>query len=1120
MPIRVLIVLDGQFRFADMATPASSFHDFTYATLVSALADADMEVTKANRHADSTADMGMDNFNFASADLLAFDVIWLIGWDGRNDRDIPPDDAPSATEGMGAAALNKIAQFMEQGGGVFATGDHDSVGADMSGHIPRVRAMRRWFGRDDSARPSGVSALLANYPPMTSERADTTRPSPNSHYDEHPAPFVWFENQSDSVPQTLTPEGPTHPILRRAGHDITVFPDHMHEGTTLGDAPEFDYGQNSPYGDTSKPEFPHDERPRVIATGQVLANANYAAAGFGTDTTPAMARPINLLSVYDGRAVGVGRIVTGSTFHHYVDINLTGDSAIVAGPLADKVGEDAMNNQGFAYDDADEEVFKDIKAVFVNITTWLARPRPAIDLILERSTFSEAEVGATSAFEAAILLTVDGLKPSQFPGTGIPALGPIVGMPPWVPTIAVPIGVPIAIEPTFVSSDDPMMPDRLQRFTFTYRVHFTGDAFGFMEDTSTVPVEATLNSVAVSGALTSTAWIQLVRSANPFMLDLTDGNDKSWLSSDVKVFHVIAGDDFLGLATLAPNATRDQALMFIRAVANGISSDQFTNLPSAQADSTLSPLPMTTEMPIRRVYNFALARVRLSEAGPDAENVRVFFRMFTTQTTAALTYRLDGSDLPIEGYLRTDDADPIALPGTHFGGTLWLSFPFFAAARATPQHDTDNVKPIDADIGFKVFGALIDNNLPDPYLTETPLGGVVKSLPDLMMGEHQCLIAQVEYADAPIPNGAKPWTSDKLSQRNIAMSPVANPGLDGSRVAIHTFEIEATPHAIDETLPPDELLLGWSAHIPEGTVLRLHIPSWNAQQVVELADRFYPRHEIEAIDAHTVEIPGGGMRYLPIPRSQHRQTGVIAVEFPLGIQKGQRFDVSVRQITNRLRHARIPPPKIQEISLEEAEQMVPTATRDPLGLGRPAGRGVDLGGNRVLITDLSVFDAVSDRALIIEHPDPEEVKAAMGDAGRWREPIGAFQLGVPVSTRNEMLRYQMQLLSVMRWRTAHLPRKSRWRRTMLYYLDLLAAKVQALGGDPFSVPPTPDGAIPQPGGGGEGGEGGEGGGGSGSGDVGQAIELLIRKLLTGPGCWLLLILLLILLLVLLWYIFS
>ena len=443
MPIRVLIVLDGVtgsgYRFGDGATPAG-IPDFTYITLVNALTAAGMQVSKAHRRSDSTADPDKQSFNFAAAsvNLLDYDVIWLIGFEGRNASAFPPSGTSSVLDD---AQLNAIANFMEQGGGVFATGDHDSIGAVMSGLIPRVRAMRCWYGQADGAKPMGLSSIPDNFPPLTAGRADTTRPNSAGIYTAHPSPFVWFENQSDSIPQPITPTAPTHAILRRNGADIVVYPDHMHEGLTLGFVAGHDYAQNSPFGDTTIAEFRelppgHRELPRIIATGEVLSNANFTVDGSGgTETIQADAKTINVLSVYDGRVAGVGRVVTGGTFHHYVDINLTGDTDVVdvgtAPTFADKVGHDAIKGHGF--NDA-PGVFDDIKAVFVNITTWLARPRPAISLILERSTFSQDEVTATSEFPDAIQLTVDGLKPTQFPG-GTPTLGPISGSPAWVPTI-------------------------------------------------------------------------------------------------------------------------------------------------------------------------------------------------------------------------------------------------------------------------------------------------------------------------------------------------------------------------------------------------------------------------------------------------------------------------------------------------------------------------------------------------------------------------------------------------------------------------------------------------------------------------------------------------------------
>jgi hypothetical protein len=1077
MAINVLIVIDGAFLFENNAnTP-----DFSFKALADTLTGAGFQVKKANREPDATADF--PGFNFAtSTNLLDFDVIWMIGDGGLNDT-IPPVKEGTQPP-LDATQLNAIANFMEQGGGVFAVGDHYSLGSDMCGQIPRVRVMRCWYGQGDAAKPASVAAVPDNFPVFGIGRADTTLVNPAGVYPATDAsnkatvmPYAYFENQSDALPQTITPKSsPAHPILRNNGHDVTVFPDHMHEGNALGVVGGWDYTQASPFGDTSKPEFRtvagQQQMPEIIATGHTQPQASYDVGDpkpFPLDTTPAGAFIVNTLSVYDGRTAGVGRIVTGSTFHHYLDINLIGASNVNTPTLNQMVGGEAEHGQGLSTNAA---AFADIQAVYINITNWLARPQPAISLILERSTFSQDEVTATSTFPAAIFVTVDGLKPSQFPGGGVTTLSPSqMQLGQWAPAVGTGQGSHITITPKGIASDDPTLSDRLQRFTFTYDVKFTGNAFGFAGNAATVPVNASLTTSATPAPLTDTAWIELIKSANPFMLDLADGNTTSWLSSDIKVFHVVAGDSFLG-QTLKANATRDDALTYLRNVVSSIDTNQFSALASTEAGSVLSVAALTTGNPPKLVYNFALARVRLASSGGDASPVQVFFRTFVTQTTAALTYQLDAMGNPMDGYLQTSSASPIDLPGTQDGGTQWLSFPYFSADRMEPpntQLDPDNSQPIKASVGYRIFGALIDNNLNDPYLTQTPVsGGAPVSLPTIVMGEHQCVVTQVIFSGAPIPSGANPATSDKISQRNLAINPVANPGLGASRMAMHTFEIEATPAAISPVQPPDELLLAWSRTVPSGAYASLHIPSWNAQDVVDLADRLYPRHELRAVDAHTIEVPGGGDRYIPIPRSLGRQTGVLSVQLPLGIRKGQRFDLAVQQITNRGRVVAPPSPRAEKITLAKARELLAglasssTKRTKPTQAAGDLPRGVfDLGDGRSLVTDLSVVDGAGAHALIITHPDPKKVAAAAKDSRRWREPIGAFQLGIPVSVKEDMLPYQLQLLSIMTWRVEHLDRRSPWYRTMVYYLDLLIAKVLALGGDPYAVPPTPDGNIPQ-----------------------------------------------------------
>jgi len=1069
---RVLIVLDGDYRFAQDG-PTDSTRDFSYIELTAAIATAGHVITKAHRQADSTADI--ESFNFASSvDLLDFDMLWLIGLNGRNVSGTSvklPDDQ-----------LRAISRFMAAGGGIFATGDHDSIGADMSGHIPRVRSMRTWFGANDMVSP--MDAILPGFPrnnPPTGndalgqDRNETTRQNPAGDYDLNNdgtnEALVWFENQSDSVPQPLTVQPPTHDILKRLdGTTITHYPDHMHEGKTLGEVMGYPYDTASAtFVGEVFPEYPmvagHREMPRVVATGQTVPFASrFANSDTDADTVVPLVKSVNTLSTYDGRVVGVGRIVTGSTFHHYVDINLVGDRRINTAAEFALTGPDAAKTHGFNDNPA---VYADIKQVFANITAWLARPRPRIQLILERSTFSQAEAMADSTFEGAILVTVDGLKPTQFPNGGITTDAPDPGqLVDWAPVITPLEPDGLSIVPTALATDDDVTNDRLQRITFTYQV--TVDpmtAFGFApENFNHIQLNAALSSAAVSDPLTDAAQITLVKSANPFMLDLANGNPTPWLSSDLRVFPLVAGAPG---SPLPNGASRQDAVDHLANLLDTMSVGQFEALPTGQAASALSSLPTTTGSPSRNVYNFAIARVRLPAASASVPALRVFFRIFTSQTTAALTYNEAPAGTPIEGYKRTSPAAPndrIALPGTNAAGSEWISFPMFAATRAgspNSQTDPENLRPLNVG-GSAFFGCLIDNNLLDAYLTETPSGGATQSLPMLMMNEHQCIVAQIEFADTPIPNGANPFTSDKLAQRNLALSTIANPGLDASRRAFTTFEIEASPQAIFDELPPDELLLEWRGVAPAGTEVGVYIPGWDANEVIALADRFYARHELRALDAHTVALPGTGARYVPLPRSLVRRTGVLIADLPMGVKRGQRFDLAVRQITNRGRRLELDPPKVQVIDHDEAKKLA--ARYEPKGAAasRANASVIQLDERRTLILDRGVIDSSADHALIIEHPDLATAAAARRAAQPWRETIGAFQLGIPVSVKADMLAHHMRLLSIMRWRAERLRRASRWYATFVRYVELFADKVRALGGNPDLVQATPDGAIPLP----------------------------------------------------------
>ena len=1068
---RVLILLDGFYRF-DASGGGSA--DFTFVRLVEILTNAGMVVTRAHRDGDSSADI--DNVTLTDADVAGdpqmlnlnnFDVIWMFGADGQ---------AANGANNLTPDEIAAVESFMANGGGVFATGDHESIGADMCGRIPRVRLMRAWFGNGGFGNNSpmlSVPGFPRNFDQSDAGRGDTLQRNPAGSYPD--GSTVWFENQSDSVPQPISPTmSPAHPILRHDGRELVVYADHMHEGQTLG-ADDldgiFDYTTAFPLDDGTDREvldFPevdgYRELPVVIATGQAGSpptDLGAANSGNSLGQTPADPKTINTLCVYDGLVAGLGRIVTASTFHHYIDINLDGDSGLTDAGLTN-AGPDAEKGKGFYGTGSAAAVYQDIQQIFVNITNWLAKPRVDMELIVERSTISEDEASTDPNIERAIVVSVDGIRPSQFPNGPITSLGSPPQLPDWAPDVSFPEGSGLSAVPVEVDSDDPSLPDRLQRFTFTYRVVVdVEDAFDFDGDLEEVVVNANFTPIGGSEQ-NDFAIVQLVKSANPFMLDLANNNQTHWLSSDLRVFKVVAGRTMNG-KTLPVGATRAQAQTFLREVVDDMTIAQFETLSITQSGSALSPLPETT-VSGERVYNFAVARVRLNGTAAVANDLRVFFRMFTAQTTAALTFTRSGGN-PSGGYRQTGGADPISLPSPNSAGSEWLSIPMFAAQRNTTpanQTDPDNVAASFGPAGGSqistFFGALIDSNLDDETLENPPGSGTLDSVRDVLMSEHQCLVAQVEFAGTPIPHGARPSTSDKLSQRNIAFSEVANPGTNPSRAAIHTFEIEATRGTISAVSPPDELMLTWRNNAPDGTCVQIYIPTWDAQTVVDLADRFYARHDIEVVDAHTISVPAGGTRYVPVPRSTRRQTGVLSAHLPLGIKKGQRFDLSVRQITNRSRGFDLPRSTSQTITLDQAQALlkkigiVGDDQQTPIGV-------FDLGRGKTLVTDLRAIDQFGDYAVVLSAPDPRKVDAVRAQNGRWRELVGAFQIGIPVSTRVDMLNYHLRFYSVLLWRLEKLSSRSRWVATMQRYVAMWADKVRALGGRPELVPATPDGRI-------------------------------------------------------------
>jgi hypothetical protein len=348
--IDILVVTDGIVSFGPEHDPRNLNEDhFGMSHLIGVLEQVG-HVTKAHRNTDPlTAPHVLEGFHFDEHDLSAYDQIWLLGY---NTGQLPPSEQAA------------IARFMNRGGGVFATGDHGSLGSALAGTLPRVRSMRHW-----SSPP----------PPLGPTRVDTTRPDVNN--------VVVFENQSDDIPQQLrlkwyewshsrwTREVYPHPLLCSRAGPITEFPDHMHEGEVVVPSTLTEQ-MNLPNLDRFD-EYPADAdgvrvSPEIVAWGWTTGRADPEVMHTIHTGDPGTAnqRWTGTIGAYDGHRVGVGRVVVHSTWHHFFDINLIGDNAANRPGFTDPRAP--LWRQGFLASANGQRVLSQIDQYYRKVVLWLS----------------------------------------------------------------------------------------------------------------------------------------------------------------------------------------------------------------------------------------------------------------------------------------------------------------------------------------------------------------------------------------------------------------------------------------------------------------------------------------------------------------------------------------------------------------------------------------------------------------------------------------------------------------------------------------------------------------------------------------------------------------------------
>jgi hypothetical protein len=269
------------------------------------------------------------------------------------------------------------------------------------------------------------------------------------------------------------------------------------------------------------------------------------------------------------------------------------------------------------------------------------------------------------------------------------------------------------------------------------------------------------------------------------------------------------------------------------------------------------------------------------------------------------------------------------------------------------------------------------------------------------------MVAEVAFDPDPIPNGVSTASSDKLAQRNLAIVQSANPGEPASHRIQHTLTIRPTRATLQRTEKPDELMIDWGA-TPVGSTATLYFPGIAVGDILAYAGRLYESSLLQRLDDHTLQTKTGGVTYVPIPPGAGPGlAGLLSVDLPATVRRGQVFKIVVRQVTTD--QVRVTPP-------------VPTVVRDiRANVARsPEARRLNFG--RI--------------AAAVREPTRSE-----------RRVLGTFQITVPVSTKETMLPLEQRKLSVLTSILARIPAENRWYLPFKRYVGEIRDRVHGLGGE-------------------------------------------------------------------------
>jgi hypothetical protein len=665
-------------------------------------------------------------------------------------------------------------------------------------------------------------------------------------------------------------------------------------------------------------------------------------------------------------------------------------------------------------------------------------PIGILSFVVDKSSFGRAEVVDLFAppkheavFPSAFWLLLEGFNRQVLGGITPNISGPMLS----VTGISIPAH---SSGPQYERPTDQLAP---QRISFPFDISFVPSSISLFPLSGNLPIEELLNgSISLLGTTFSASTIfEFLSGADPYFTDINPPqNNQVWLSQDLRVFTVTPSINNTPVPG-GPSFTADNfggAYKYIGSLLDHLNAkysnptgvDPFedaSNVIPGQSEAYTAVSSVTpystdygTDPPtMLQNYHFAIARVRLRGppgAAGEAKNVKVFFRLWSTQTV--------DTDYQPDTYPSHTDIGS-GLPDWPLPASDSRTFPCFATGNKPNLSDPHNPeygaigvnnKTIiinSGDSTWTYFGCFL--NVYDP--SNAVNGAQIQSI---LTGDHNCLVGEIAYSGAPIINSSgvtkSPENSDKLAQRNLQITYSSNPGVPATHLIPQTFDLRPSPPPIldgkDLLEYPDELMIDWGK-TPIGSTANIYWPQVNAPNVVKLASKLYSSHLLSAADTNTIQCRlVGGLTYVPIPAlSGQNLAGLLTIDLPSTVVKGEEFNVVIRRITTR-RFVKPPP-----IRTEPRTKGAPS----PL----PEDSGVE--GSRVI---------------------------------RWRYVVGTFQVRIPVKTAETILPSEENKLAIFKWRFKVMAENNRWYPVFKRYISILSARVEGLGGNPNTIPPSLSGA--------------------------------------------------------------